>query len=124
MDATPLFEMIASLRHPQTGCPWDRKQKLADLIQPLANEVQELREAVAETDPAHIREELGDVLFNVCMILRAAEEEGLFAPQEAMQGVIEKMIRRHPHVFGAARAVTEEEARELYQEAKRREKRT
>lgn len=122
MDATPLFELIARLRHPETGCPWDRKQRFVDLVQPLLNEAQELREAVEAGDRAHIREELGDVLFNVCALLRAAEEEGLFEPEAAMQGVIDKMTGRHPHVFGDARAATEQEAQALYLAAKRLEK--
>lgn len=122
MDTTPLRDVIARLRHPETGCPWDRKQKLADLMTPLRNEVEELAAAVAEADAPHIQEELGDVLFNVFMVLRVAEEDGLFEPGAAMAGVMEKMIRRHPHVFSDAKAVTEEEARALYQAAKRQER--
>lgn len=122
MDATPLFTLISQLRHPETGCPWDRQQTLSDLVAPLRNEVEELAEAIDDADAAHIREELGDVLFNVCMLLQVAEQNGLFAPGEAMREVIEKMMRRHPHVFGGESATTVEEAQARFQEAKRREK--
>lgn len=117
-----LFTVVDRLRHPQTGCPWDRTQRLPDLLTPLRNEVEEFAQAVQSGDAEHICEELGDVLFNVCMCVAAAEEAGLFARGATAATVMEKMIRRHPHVFGDETAQSIEEAQERYREAKSREK--
>lgn len=122
MDISQLLETIKTLRHPETGCPWDREQKLADLLKPLSSEVDELTEAIFSGDSDHIREELGDVFFNVCQILVVAQEDGLFEPEHSIDEVIEKMVRRHPHVFGEDKAKDAEHAAKLYQQAKRQEK--
>lgn len=122
MNLEELFSVIGRLRHPETGCPWDRAQRLPDLLTPLRNEVEELAQAVQTADAEHICEELGDVLFNVCMCVAAAEEDGLFARGATAAAVMEKMIRRHPHVFGEEKAQSIEEAQEHYRAAKSREK--
>lgn len=122
MDTAALFEVIGRLRHPQEGCPWDREQRLADWLKPLREETEELAEAIAAGDTENIRKELGDVFFNVCMLLAVAEEDGLFRKDEAVETVRQKMIARHPHVFAGVAAADMQAARELYQRAKSREK--
>ncbi len=122
MDIAKVFEIISTLRHPETGCPWDREQRLSDLIKPLRSEVEELAKALENNDREHIREELGDVFFNVCQIMAVAEEDGLFNPNEPVEEVLAKMIRRHPHVFGEEKARDAEHAAEIYKQAKAGEK--
>jgi uncharacterized protein YabN with tetrapyrrole methylase and pyrophosphatase domain len=120
-DPGELFRLLAALRHPETGCPWDREQGLTDMSRPLLAEAQELAAALEEDDDAHLLEEAGDLLWNLCTLLRIAEEEGRFRPQEAVERVARKMIGRHPHVFGDARASDAAEAARLYEAAKRGE---
>jgi tetrapyrrole methylase family protein/MazG family protein len=101
---TSLQELVAHLRAPE-GCPWDREQTLASLRSDLLDECAELLEAIdAETDgsdqSAAISEELGDVLLSAVMMTQIATEEGRFQMGDVMRGVVTKLIRRHPHVFG------------------------
>jgi tetrapyrrole methylase family protein/MazG family protein len=99
-----LQEIVAHLRAPE-GCPWDREQTLANLRHDLLSECAELLEAIdAEADgddnSEHIAEELGDLFLSATMMAQIAAEEGRFQLGEAMHGVVTKLIRRHPHVFG------------------------
>lgn len=130
MDLTPLVELIRALRHPETGCAWDRAQTLPDLIQPLREEMEELAEAIQAYVVAKekgmdilsigesIREEAGDLLFNLMFVLSLAEGEGLLTLEATLQGILNKMRARHPHVFGGVVAKTPEEARAAYLAAK------
>ncbi|MHC4884093.1 MAG: MazG nucleotide pyrophosphohydrolase domain-containing protein [Planctomycetota bacterium] len=122
MDLTPLFEQIKTLRHPETGCHWDRKQTMADTFKNIMGEAEELSEAIQSGDRAHIREEAGDLLWNLCFVMALAEEEGTFSREEVMKEVMEKMTRRHPHVFGDETANTPEEALAAFMRAKQAEK--
>lgn len=94
-----LQEVMAHLRAPY-GCPWDRKQTLASTRTYLLDEVAEALEAMDAEDERHISEELGDVLGIVAMIAQIATEEGRFQMADAVRLSVEKLVRRHPHVFG------------------------
>ncbi|MDR1128616.1 MAG: nucleoside triphosphate pyrophosphohydrolase [Treponema sp.] len=95
---TGLYETVARLRG-EGGCPWDREQTPESLRGDLIEETYECIEAIDEKDPGHIREELGDLFLLVTMLSYMHEQEGHFTVAEALEGVTEKLIRRHPHVF-------------------------
>ena len=94
-----LYETIIKLRSPE-GCKWDREQNPSTLRGALVEETYECLEAIDENDPAHIAEELGDLFLLATMIGYMHEQEGKFSVADALKGVNEKLIRRHPHVFG------------------------
>jgi tetrapyrrole methylase family protein/MazG family protein len=94
-----LYRVVAKLRAPE-GCPWDREQTPSSLRGDLIEETYEAVEAIDEKNPGHIREELGDLFLLVTMLSYMHEEEGLFSVADVLGGVAEKLIRRHPHVFG------------------------
>jgi len=94
-----LYETIIKLRSPE-GCKWDREQNPSTLRGSLVEETYECIEAIDENDPAHIAEELGDLFLLATMIGYMHEQEGKFSVADALNGVNEKLIRRHPHVFG------------------------
>ena len=98
-----LLELMARLRDPQHGCPWDRQQTCASLVPHTLEEAYEVADAVAREDWAELRLELGDVLFQVVFYARIAEEAGHFDFADVARGIVEKMTRRHPHVFGDER---------------------
>ena len=116
-----LIGMARYLRSPE-GCPWDREQSAAQFAHYSHGEGAELVEAFATGDSAHIAEEFGDTLFTLLASAAAAEEEGLFRLEDALQLAHEKMVRRHAHVFGEERAVTAEEAIARWERAKAAEK--
>ena len=117
-----LVQLMDRLREP-AGCPWDREQTYATLRAYLLEECYEVVDALDRGDRAALREELGDLLFQVVFLSRLAKEEGHFDASEVVRGVGAKIVRRHPHVFQAARAVTSEEVLKTWEEIKRREKR-
>jgi tetrapyrrole methylase family protein/MazG family protein len=94
-----LYDVIARLRG-LGGCPWDQEQNPQSLRGDLLEETYECLEAIDEKDPAHIREELGDLYLLVTMLSYMHQEEGLFTVAETLEGIGEKLVRRHPHVFG------------------------
>jgi len=98
-----LCDIIAKLRAPD-GCPWDREQTNQSLLPALIEEVYEAAEAARAQDDAHFREELGDLLLLVLMHAQIARESGRFDIEEVIEQVSEKLIRRHPHVFGTSEA--------------------
>jgi ATP diphosphatase len=101
-----LLEIMAALRDPETGCPWDRAQSFATIAPYTIEEAYEVADAIAADDLPALREELGDLLFQVVYHARLAEEAGAFGFAEVAGAIADKMVRRHPHVFGddAARA--------------------
>lgn len=103
-----LKETVARLRAPG-GCPWDREQTYQSLCALLVEEYSELLEAIDNLDIPHIQEELGDILLHVFLYAQIAEEKGDFSLEAVAQGVNEKLIRRHPHVFGDVKLQTSEE---------------
>lgn len=120
-DFTKLREIIAELRGPH-GCPWDKEQTHQSLQKYLLEEANEFIEAINEGDIDHMVEELGDVLLQVMLHAQIGEDEGYFSIDDVVHSISEKMIRRHPHVFGDVKADTVEEVLKNWQEIKRQEK--
>ena len=116
-----LVRVIAELRSDH-GCPWDRAQTYESLKQCLADEAQEVFDAVDHKDMENLCEELGDVLLQVVLNSQIAAEEGAFSIGDVVDGVCQKMIRRHPHVFGKAKVESEEEGLALWNAIKAQEK--
>lgn len=112
---------IAALRS-ENGCPWDRKQTHESLKECLVEETGEVLEAIDKKDDANLCEELGDVLLQVVMHAQIAAEEGRFTIEDVINGVNEKMIRRHPHVFGDIKVSSVEEGLDLWEQIKQQEK--
>jgi ATP diphosphatase len=104
-DATnALITVMAALRDPETGCPWDREQNFATIAPYTIEEAYEVRAAIETGDPAQLKDELGDLLFQVVYHARLAEERGWFDFNGVARSITGKMIGRHPHVFGDAQA--------------------
>lgn len=97
-----LRAIMAKLRDPQGGCPWDVQQDFASIAPYTIEEAYEVADAIDRGDRDDLREELGDLLLQVVFHARMAEEEGSFAFNDVVEGICEKMVRRHPHVFGDA----------------------
>ena len=117
-----LVETFAILRGPN-GCPWDKKQTHESLIKCLQNESQELIDAINNKDDENMKEELGDVLLQVLIHRQIAAEEGKFTIDDVIQGLYDKLHRRHPHVFGEhAKAASPEEALAVWREMKKKER--
>lgn len=114
-------KVVAELRS-EHGCPWDRKQTFESLKKCLTDETQEVLQAVDNQDMENLCEELGDVLLLVVMNSQIASESGLFTIDDVIDGVYQKMIRRHPHVFGDAKAATPEDGIDLWNKIKEEEK--
>ncbi|MGI6605229.1 MAG: nucleoside triphosphate pyrophosphohydrolase [bacterium] len=117
----PLVEVMAKLRGP-TGCPWDKEQDHASLRRYLIEECYEVIEAIDAHDMNNLREELGDLLLQVVFHARLAEEAGAFDINDVVQGIVKKMIRRHPHVFGETEVGSSAEVLVNWQEIKKQEK--
>lgn len=116
-----LREIVARLRAPG-GCPWDREQTHASLRGALIEECYEVVEAIEKSDDANLREELGDLLLHIVMHSQMAAERSAFSLEEVAAEVCEKMIRRHPHVFGDKLASDSEGVLRQWEEIKREEK--
>lgn len=116
-----LVEMAAHLRGPE-GCPWDRRQNFETIRPHFLEEAHEAAEALARGDFDDFREELGDTLFLTVFLVRLAEEKGAFTAADPLRSILEKMRRRHPHVYGGARGRSEKEVLLSWEEAKRAEK--
>jgi nucleoside triphosphate diphosphatase len=100
VDITPLLEIMARLRDRQTGCPWDVEQTFATIAPYTIEEAYEVADAIERLDMVALADELGDLLFQVAFHARMAEEAGHFDFADVVNAICEKMIRRHPHVFG------------------------
>ncbi|MFN0219132.1 MAG: nucleoside triphosphate pyrophosphohydrolase [Hyphomicrobium sp.] len=103
-DVARLIEIMAQLRTPETGCPWDLEQTFETIAPYTIEEAYEVADAIARGDLADLKDELGDLLLQVVYHARMAEELGAFQFGDVVDGVTRKMIRRHPHVFGDATA--------------------
>ena len=120
-DMSDLVDIIARLRAPD-GCPWDRKQTHETMKECLLEEAGEVITAIDNKDDDNLCEELGDLLLQVVMHAQIASEEGRFTMDDVIQGISEKMIRRHPHVFGNAKVSSVEEGLALWNSIKAQEK--
>ncbi len=117
-----LVAIMAALRHPETGCPWDREQTFATIVPYTIEEVYEVAEAIDHGDMAALREELGDLLFQVVFHARMAEEAGAFDLADVARAIADKLERRHPHVFGDAEIDSAEAQSEAWERHKARER--
>lgn len=117
-----LHEIVAILRSPE-GCPWDREQTHQSLRKNLIEEAYEVLETFDEDDPDHMAEELGDLLLQIMLHSQIEEEEGGFSVWDVIAALNEKLIRRHPHVFGEMKADDADEALSNWQQIKQEEKR-
>ena len=113
---------MAALRTPGSGCPWDLEQSFATIAPYTIEEAYEVADAVARGDLAELCRELGDLLLQVAFHARMAQEAGAFDFGDVVQGITEKLLRRHPHVFGEARALSPEAVNVLWERIKAEEK--
>ena len=121
-DITQLLEIMAALRTPGTGCPWDLEQNFATIAPYTLEEAYEVADAIARGDLADLREELGDLLLQVVFHARMAEEQGAFDFGGVVEAITEKLLRRHPHVFGDQRGLSAKAVEGLWQRIKSEEK--
>jgi len=99
-----LLDVMARLRDPDGGCPWDVEQSFETIAPYTIEEAYEVADAITRRDPDDLKDELGDLMFQVVFHSRIAEEAGLFSYEDVARAITDKMIRRHPHVFGDAQA--------------------
>jgi ATP diphosphatase len=117
-----LLAVMAALRTPGTGCPWDLQQTFATIAPYTVEEAYEVADAIAKGDLAHLEDELGDLLFQVVYHARMAEEQGAFAFADVVDAITRKMLRRHPHVFGSREQRAAGAAPDFWERAKAAEK--
>lgn len=113
---------MAQLRHPQRGCDWDLQQDFASLVPYTIEEAYEVADAIERNDLQDLRAELGDLLLQVVFHARLAEEQGVFDFEQVAAAIAEKLIHRHPHVFGDAQFETDAQRRQAWEEAKEKER--
>lgn len=121
-DIARLIEIMAALRDPQTGCAWDVRQTFETIAPYTLEEAHEVADAIARGDREDLRDELGDLLLQVVFHARIAEEEGSFDFGGVVEAITTKLIRRHPHVFGALENRDPEAIKRLWDEIKSAEK--
>jgi ATP diphosphatase len=121
-DIHRLIEIMAALRAPGTGCPWDLEQDFASIAPYTLEEAYEVVDAIERGDLADLRDELGDLLLQVVFHARMAEEQGAFAFPDVVEAITRKLIRRHPHVFGDIKNLSPEEVKSLWDSVKAEEK--
>jgi XTP/dITP diphosphohydrolase len=117
-----LIEVVAKLRSPEGGCPWDLAQTPESLTPYVIEEAYEVVDAIKSGDQKAIAEELGDLLLQVVLQAQIASESGQFSLKEIAEGISQKLIRRHPHVFGDVTVASVEEVRQNWEEIKAAEK--
>jgi tetrapyrrole methylase family protein/MazG family protein/ATP diphosphatase len=117
-----LLAVMARLRGPERGCPWDLEQTFATIAPYTVEEAYEVADAIERSDLSDLKEELGDLLLQVVFHARMAEEQGAFAFDDVAQAIVDKMVRRHPHVFGDA-AFPDKAAQTLDWEARKAQER-
>src|SRR6202048_2207849 len=121
-DIDRLLAIMAALRTPGSGCPWDLQQDFASIAPYTIEEAYEVADAIARENLADLREELGDLLLQVVFHARMAQEEGAFDFADLVASLNEKLIRRHPHVFGDAKGLTPREVEGLWERIKTQER--
>jgi MazG family protein len=117
-----LLQIMARLRDPENGCPWDLKQTYRTIVPYTLEEAYEVADAIEHGDLQQLREELGDLLFQVVFYCQIAREQGAFDFDQVAAGIADKMLRRHPHVFGDADFEDEHSLRLAWEEAKAEER--
>jgi ATP diphosphatase len=121
-DIGRLIEIMAALRTPKTGCPWDLEQNFATIAPYTIEEAYEVADAIARDDLADLEDELGDLLLQVVFHARMAQEQGAFDFADVVEAITTKLIRRHPHVFADQRAKDPQAVKGLWDEIKAQEK--
>ena len=122
-DITRLIEIMAALRHPETGCSWDLAQSFESVAPYAIEEAYEVADAVERGDREDLRDELGDLLLQVVFQARIAEEDGSFDFGGVVEAITSKLVRRHPHIFGDRTDLTPEEVKAAWGRIKAEEKR-
>jgi nucleoside triphosphate diphosphatase len=122
-DIGRLIEIMAALRTPKTGCPWDLEQNFATIAPYTLEEAYEVADAIARNDLDDLEDELGDLLLQVVFHARMAQEQGAFDFGDVVEAITEKLIRRHPHVFGDQKARNPQAVKGLWEDIKAQEKR-
>ena len=117
-----LLEIMARLRDPETGCPWDVEQSFETIAPYTIEEAYEVADAIAGGDLGDLKDELGDLLLQVVFHARMAEEAGLFAFEDVAGAIADKMVRRHPHVFGEEEIENEAAQRIAWEDVKAAER--
>ena len=115
------LDIIQKLRSEQ-GCPWDKQQTILTMKEFILEEAQEIVDAIEKKDNEELKEELGDLLLNILLIAQIAKEQNLFTIEDVLISIKEKIIRRHPHVFGDVKVSSIEEIRDNWEKIKQQEK--
>ena len=118
---TELTQLIKKLRAPD-GCPWDQQQKKEDIGKYILEEAYEVVDSLAKENPQALKEELGDLLFQILFLTEMGAESELFFLSDVLDGIKKKMIRRHPHVFGDKKVISVQEIKENWQQIKKKER--
>jgi len=117
-----LLELMQRLRDPQAGCPWDRQQTYQSIVPYTLEEAYEVADSIEKGDLAELKEELGDLLFQIVFYCQIAREQGVFDFEQVAAAIVAKMIRRHPHVFGDASVEDLDALRQAWEAAKAEER--
>src|SRR5258708_1208567 len=120
-DIARLLEIMAALRTPGTGCPWDLEQNFSTIAPYTLEEAYEVADAIARGDLGDLRDELGDLLLQVVFHARMAEEQGAFDFGGVVEAITEKLLRRHPHVFGETRGLSPKQVEVVWDRIKSEE---
>jgi ATP diphosphatase len=121
-DITRLIEIMAALRTPGSGCPWDLQQTFETIAPYTLEEAYEVADAIERSDMEDLRDELGDLLLQVVFHARMAQEQGVFNFGDVVYAITDKLVRRHPHVFGDAQAKAPDAVKGLWDRIKAEEK--
>ena len=116
-----LTQLIKKLRAPD-GCPWDRQQKKEDIGKYILEEAYEVVDSLSKENPQSLKEELGDLLFQILFLTEISAESDFFSLSDVMDGINEKMIRRHPHVFGDTKVNSVQQVKDNWQTIKKKER--
>jgi MazG family protein len=124
MSTAALDRLLSIMDDLRAKCPWDQKQTLASLRSLTIEETYELADAITEGDLTGIKEELGDLLLHIVFYAKIANEQGAFTMQEVIQGICEKLIKRHPHIYGDVKVNNEEDVKRNWEKLKMKEGKT
>lgn len=117
-----LLGIMQALRHPETGCPWDLKQDFKSIVPHTLEEAYEVADTIERDDMPALKDELGDLLFQVVFYSQLAQELGLFGFADVVESLNDKLTRRHPHVFSTPSNTSEDEVNQAWEEQKKRER--